>query len=161
MLWEVERILKECKELGTMPEVLLMENVIQVHSDGDNANNFNKWIRELEKLGYKNYWQDLIATDYGIPQTRNRTFMISILGDYNYEFPKPIPLTVKLKDLLEANVEEKFYLTEKQIKDISSWNAYEKPLETMERVDSTSISPTLTTRSGAYAAGMILVKEDE
>ena len=44
---------------------------------------FNKWQLRPEELGYKNYWQDLIATDYGIPQTRNRTFMVSILGDYN------------------------------------------------------------------------------
>ena len=100
LLWEVERILSECKELGTLPQVLLMENVIQVH--GDNAkDDFNRWQLMLEELGYKNYWQDLIATDYGIPQTRNRTFMISILGDYNYTFPKPIPLKLKLKDMLE------------------------------------------------------------
>ena len=100
MLWEVERILTECYELGTMPQILLMENVPQVHG-ADNVEDFNKWQLRLEELGYKNYWQDLIATDYGIPQTRNRTFMVSILGDYNYTFPKPIPLKLKLKDLLE------------------------------------------------------------
>ena len=154
MLWEVERILTECKE---KPQILLMENVPQVHGQ-DNIDDFNKWQYSLEKMGYKNYWQDLIATDYGIPQTRNRCFMVSILGDYNYTFPKPIPLKLKLKDLLEDNVDEKYYLSDKQIKDIQSWNAYEKPLENMEKVDKSNISPTLTTRSGAYAAGMILVK---
>lgn len=61
-------------------------------------------------MGYKNYFQDLIATDYGIPQTRNRCFMISILGDYSYTFPKSIPLKLKLKDLLENEVDEKYYL---------------------------------------------------
>ena len=91
MLWEVERILCECKKLGSLPEILLMENVPQVHGEG-NVESFNKWQLKLEELGYKNYWKDLIATDYGIPQTRNRTFMVSILGDYNYTFPKPIPL---------------------------------------------------------------------
>ena len=157
MLWEVERILDECKELGTLPSCLLMENVTQVHGEGAKED-FNKWQLRLEELGYKNYWQDLIATDYGIPQTRNRTFMVSILGDYNYTFPKPIPLKLKLKDMLEDNVSEKYYLSDKQIKDIQSWNAYEKPLDNMEKIDKSNVSPTLTTRSGAYAAGMVLIK---
>ena len=77
LLWEVERILDECKEL---PQILLMENVPQVIGTG-NVEHFNKWQYKLEELGYKNYHQNLIATDYGIPQTRNRTFMISILGE--------------------------------------------------------------------------------
>ena len=116
MLWEVERILTECKE---KPQILLMENVPQVHGEG-NKGDFNKWQFRLEELGYKNYWQDLIATDYGMPQTRNRCFMISILGDYNYTFPKPIPLKLKLKDLLEDNVGEKYYLSEKMLQYITS-----------------------------------------
>jgi len=58
MLWEVERILTECKELGTLPQVLLMENVPQVHGEG-NVEDFNKWQLRLEELGYKNYFQDL------------------------------------------------------------------------------------------------------
>lgn len=157
MLWEVERILDECKELGNLPQMLLMENVPQVHREG-NVEDFNKWQLKLEQLGYKNYWQDLIATDYGIPQTRNRCFMISILGDYSYSFPKPIKLDKKLKDLLEDEVDEKYYLSDKQIIDVQNWNAYEKPLENMEKIDKSNISPTLTTRSGAYAAGMILIK---
>ena len=157
MLWEVERILTECYELGSLPQILLMENVPQVHGT-DNVKDFNKWQLRLEELGYKNYFQDLIATDYGIPQTRNRCFMISILGDYSYTFPKHIPLKLKLKDMLEDNVDENYYLSDKQISDIQNWNAYEKPLENMEKTDKNNISPTLTTRSGAYAAGMILVK---
>ena len=109
MLWEVERILTECQELGTLPQILLMENVPQVHGT-DNVKDFNKWQLRLEELGYKNYFQDLIATDYGIPQTRNRCFMVSILGDYSYTFSKPIPLKLKLKDMLEDNVDEKYYI---------------------------------------------------
>lgn len=58
MLWEVERILSECHELGTMPQILLMENVPQVHGT-DNVKDFNKWQLRLEELGYKNYFQDL------------------------------------------------------------------------------------------------------
>lgn len=157
MLWEVERILNELKELNQLPQILLMENVPQVHGS-DNVEHFNKWQLALENMGYKSYFQDLIATDYGIPQTRNRCFMVSILGDYSYSFPQKIPLKLKLKDLLEEEVDEKYYLSDKQLKDIQSWNAYEKPLENMEKIEKNNISPTLTTRSGAYAAGMILVK---
>ena len=155
MLWEVERILEECKELGSLPQILLMENVPQVHGEG-NTNDFNKWQLKLEELGYTNYWEDLIATDYGIPQTRNRCFMVSILGEYSYSFPPKKDLKLRLKDMLEEEVDDKYYLSDKQIEDIKHWNAYEKPLENMEKIDKTNISPT---RSGAYAAGMVLVKD--
>jgi DNA (cytosine-5)-methyltransferase 1 len=118
MLWEVERILTECKELGTLPQCLIMENVVQVHGEG-NVESFNKWQLRLEELGYKNYWQDLIATDYGIPQTRNRCFMISILGDYSYTFPPKQELKLRLKDMLENEVDEKYYFI----------NEFKPPLE--------------------------------
>lgn len=121
MLWEVERILTECKELGTLPQILLMENVPQVHGEG-NTEDFNKWQLRLQELGYSSYWEDLIATDYGIPQTRNRCFMVSILGDYSYSFPPKQPLKLKLKDMLEDNVDEKYYLSDKMINYISADN---------------------------------------
>ena len=128
MLWEVERILKELKETDSLPQVLLMENVPQVHSV-DNTPDFNKWQIELTKLGYKNYWEDLIATDYGIPQTRNRCFMVSILGDYNYTFPKPIPLEKKLKDMLEDQVDEKYFLSDKMLQGMLKTNFHQYQLE--------------------------------
>lgn len=103
MLWEVERILNECAELGTLP---------QVHSK-DNMPHFQAWIKALEKLGYSSYWQDLNAKDYGIPQNRDRTFMVSMLGDWYYEFPKKKPLKLRLKDMLEDNVDEKYYISYK------------------------------------------------
>lgn len=116
LLWEVERILSECE---TKPQVLLMENVPQVHGTG-NSVHFKEWQLRLEELGYQSYWQDLRATDYGIPQSRNRTFMISILNGkngekYNYKFPKRVPLKLRLKDLLEPKnvVAEKYYLSDK------------------------------------------------
>ena len=154
LLWEVERILTEAKD---KPQVLLMENVPQVHGVG-NTEDFLKWQLRLEELGYKNYWQDLIATDYGIPQTRNRCFMVSLLGDYSYKFPQPIPLKLKLKDMLESKVSKQYYLTPQQLEDIKHWNSYKKPLENMEKVSSSNCWTTITTRSGAYAAGMILIK---
>lgn len=106
LLWEVERLLGECSEL---PQVLLMENVPQVHSKA-NMPDFQKWIDFLESKGYSNYWQDLNAKDYGVAQNRNRCFMVSLLGERNYKFPQPIPLERKLKDYLEDEVEEKYYI---------------------------------------------------
>ena len=99
LLWEVERILKECKEL---PQILLMENVPQVIGK-KNLKDFREWQLFLEKLGYSNYFKLLNAKNYGIPQSRNRCFMISILGDYYYNFPKKIPLKINLADIVECN----------------------------------------------------------
>lgn len=111
LLWEVERLLNECTEL---PQVLLMENVTQVHGK-KNKEHFDEWIRFLESKGYSNYWQDLNAKNYGVPQNRNRTFMVSVQGDYTYEFPKEFPLELRLKDMLEESVEKKFYLVGKVV----------------------------------------------
>lgn len=110
LLWEVERLLDECKEL---PQVLLMENVPQVIGQ-KNIEHFAKWQEKLESLGYKNKWQVLNAKDFGIPQNRERCFMVSILGDYYYEFPKPMKLEKRLKDLLENEVDGKYYLSDKK-----------------------------------------------
>lgn len=154
MLWEVERILTELEE---KPQVLLMENVPQVHGEGAKED-FNKWQLRLEELGYKNYWKDLIATDYGIPQTRNRCFMVSILGDYNYTFPKPIPLKLKLKDMLENQVDEKYYLSNKQIKSMEAGNYNaSKPSVKLEITDK-GLCQTLDTMSGGNRQPLIRVK---
>lgn len=153
MLWEVERILQECKDLGELPQILLMENVPQVHSQ-DNLEDFNKWKYRLEQLGYKNYFKDLIATDYGIPQTRNRCFMVSILGDYNYTFPKPIPLKLKLKDMLEDEVDKKYYLSDKMLdycfginQKESKFPRKERFLQSLEQANEKNVATTITTNA--------------
>lgn len=110
LLWEVERILSEIqKSAGELPQVLFMENVPQVHADANMAD-FQKWIDFLSDLGYVSYWQDLNAKDYGVAQNRNRCFMFSFLGEYNYHFPRPIPLAKRIKDYLEDEVDEKYYI---------------------------------------------------
>ena len=106
LLWEVERLLNEVEEL---PQILLMENVPQVHGK-KNIDDFNQWLNSLELKGYKNYYQDLNAKDYGVAQSRNRCFCVSVLGNKGYEFPKPIPLTKTMKDYLEDEVDEKYYI---------------------------------------------------
>lgn len=116
LLWEVERLLTECN--GNLPRVLLMENVPEVHGT-KNIKDFAKWIAFLDGLGYKSKWQDLNAKDYGIPQNRNRCFMVSILGDFFYDFPKPRKLELRLKDMLETDVDEKYYLSDETVRTLN------------------------------------------
>ena len=106
LLWEVERLLNE---VDNLPQVLLMENVPQVHGK-KNMEDFQRWIDFLESKGYSNYWQDLNAKNYGVAQNRNRCFMVSILGDYSFKFPGPIELKKVMKDYLEDEVDEKYYI---------------------------------------------------
>lgn len=114
LLWEVERLLNECQYL---PQVLLMENVPQVHG-AKNIKDFQQWIDFLESKGYTNYYEDLQAKDFGIAQSRNRCFMVSLLGEYSFKFPNTIPLTNVMKDYLESNVDEKYYLKSKKAENL-------------------------------------------
>lgn len=112
LLWEVERLLNETDEL---PQILLMENVPQVHGE-KNLPDFQKWIGFLESKGYSNYWQDLNARDFVVAQNRNRCFMVSLLGQYNFKFPSGIPLEKTMKDYLEDEVDDKYYITTEKAK---------------------------------------------
>lgn len=107
LLWEVERLLNE---VDNLPDVLLMENVVQVHSQKNRAD-FNKWILFLENKGYSNYYADLNSKNFGVAQNRNRCFMVSILGDYSYEFPQAEQLDKVMLDYLENKVDEKYFLS--------------------------------------------------
>ena len=120
LLWEVERILSEC---GNKPQVLLMENVTQIHNK-KNMGSFEDWISRLDELGYENYYKDLSSVDFGIPQTRKRTFMVSILKseNMNFTFPSKIKLVHRLKHLLDENVDEKYYLSDSMKKYIVANN---------------------------------------
>ena len=146
MLWEIKRIFNELIAGQHLPTVLVMENVPQVHGTkfvGD----FNKWIDFLDGLGYVSYWKDLNAKDYKIPQNRDRCFMVSILGKDNYyEFPKRLPLKLRLKNVLETNVPEGYYLSAESILRIGKWKAHQKPLEHI--LNDKSITPCLTARGG-------------
>ncbi|EKZ1617798.1 DNA (cytosine-5-)-methyltransferase [Listeria monocytogenes] len=81
LLWEIERILREYHTSGKQkPRFLLMENVSAIHS-AMHVQNFNLWINELKEFGYTSFYFDLDSSNFGIPQTRVRTFMISVLVD--------------------------------------------------------------------------------
>lgn len=116
LLWEVERILNEGRN-KRLPEILLMENVPQVKGN-KNILSFNKWKRVLESMGYNNFVKILNAKDYGIPQNRERCFMLSILGSDYYRFPDKITQVISLNQLLEDfnNVPMKYILSEKTLR---------------------------------------------
>lgn len=111
LLWEVERILKEMNEL---PQVLLMENVPDVVSPAF-VEDFAEWVSFLDGLGYTSKHAILNAKNYGVPQNRDRCFMVSWLGDFYYDFPQPIPLAKALIDVLEPEVDERYYLTNREV----------------------------------------------
>lgn len=111
LLWEVEKIIKTKK-----PKFLLMENVKNLVGKKF-IDDFNVWTRGLEDLGYTNYWKVLNSKDYGIPQNRERVFMVSILGEHEeFKFPEQKELEVKLKDLIDEEKSDNYkFLTEEQL----------------------------------------------
>lgn len=114
LLWECERIIRAVK-----PKYLLMENVKNLLSD-KHRHNFNEWFKVLEGMGYTNYYKVLNAKDYGIPQNRERIFCVSILGGGQYLFPNPVPLEKRLKDMLEPQVDEKYYLSADKVEKLTT-----------------------------------------
>lgn len=112
LLWEVERLLNEN---DILPQLLLMENVTQVHN-GKNLDDFEKWIKYLENKGYSNFYRNLNSKYFGAAQNRDRCFMVSILGDYRFAFPKPRKLERTMNDYLEENVDEKYYINNEKSK---------------------------------------------
>lgn len=116
LLWEVERLLNETKKL---PQVLLMENVPQVHSEVNKAD-FDSWIDFLRGKGYFNFYKDLNAKDYGVAQSRDRCFMVSFLSEdfQDYNFPEEKKLDKTVIDYLEDEVDEKYYINSEKAKEL-------------------------------------------
>ena len=110
LMWNSVEIFKHCK-----PKIILWENVKNLLSK-KHKHNFDAYIEDLNNLGYTSYYKVLNAKDYGIPQNRERVFTISIRNDINkeFKFPEPFDNGIRLKDLLEKEVDEKYYInTEK------------------------------------------------
>ena len=107
LLYECEKVIEHCK-----PKYLLLENVKNLVGKKFKAD-FDKWLEYLEGLGYTNYWKVLNAKNYGVPQNRERVFVVSILGEHEpFEWPTPIPLDKCIADILEEQVDDKYYLSE-------------------------------------------------
>lgn len=142
LLWEVERILEECN--GNLPHVLIMENVPDVIGE-KNKLEFAKWYQKLESLGYANFYKILNAKDYGIPQNRERCFMVSVLGDYYYVFPEQRKLKKRLKDFLEPHVDEKYFLSDKMIQGMINTKFESYKMEN-KLIDQNGIANTIIAR---------------
>lgn len=112
LFFEALRLIEETK-----PKIAIAENVKNLVSKKFSAQ-FQVVLASLEAAGYNNYWKVLNAKDYGVPQNRERVFIVSIRKDIDtglFEFPKPFQLDKRLKDLLEENVDEKYYLSDKAL----------------------------------------------
>lgn len=109
LLWECRKAI-----IAKHPKYLLMENVKNLVSDKF-LPYFKTWLDFLTHEGYTNYAQVLNAKDYGVPQNRERIFVVSILGDEWYNFPKPFPLEKRLLDILEPEVDEKYYISDEKM----------------------------------------------
>lgn len=150
LFFEALRIIEDLQ-----PKVAICENVKNLTSKKF-SKEFGIVLQSLEEAGYNNYWQVLNAKDYGIPQNRERVFIVSIRKDIDngsFEFPKPFELELRLKDMLEDEVDEKYYL--KDTKDFFIKNSFDMEQKGNGfRFDphvkqNANISKTITTRAGA------------
>lgn len=160
MLWEVERILEECGD--ELPQLLLMENVPQV-AGSKNKEHFDKWINFLESKGYTNKYCMLNAKEVGypepIPQNRNRCFMISVLNPKrDIVFPEKTERKMVLKDLLEHNVDEKYYLTDSMINYLENGKYQSSKVSNKLKQTEKGICPTLDTMQGGNRQPFIKIK---
>lgn len=117
LLYEVERLLVTAKQNGNLPKYLLMENVDALVSK-KYIDSFNNWLERLENLGYHSYYQVINAKNAGVPQNRKRIFVFSILKEIDtgkFTFPVPFDNGIRLKDVLENTVEERYYLSDEKV----------------------------------------------
>lgn len=120
LLQEVQRLLSVAYENNELPKYLLLENVKNLVGKKFKPQ-FDAWIRWLDSIGYNTYYQVLNSKHFGIPQNRERIFALSIRKDVDngkFKFPEQIPLTTRLKDILEKTVDEKYYLSGDKVESI-------------------------------------------
>lgn len=110
LMYETLRIVEKLK-----PKYVIWENVKNLLSK-KHRHNFDAYIEAMKGLGYESKYQVLNAKDYGVPQNRERVFTVSVLGENHFEFPKPQELKLRLKDMLDPQVDEKYYLSDEQTK---------------------------------------------
>ena len=148
LMWKTVDIVEKVK-----PKYVIWENVKNLLSKS-HRHNFDSYIQVMNDLGYNSYYKVLNAKDYGIPQNRERVYTISILKDLDrgYEFPEGTELKLKLKDMLEDSVDEKYYLSAKLIKYFEKQNEVNKEKSRgfkFETTDGDCVAKTVTTRVGA------------
>lgn len=161
LLWEVQRLLEVANKENELPRYLLLENVKNLISKRFKTY-FNEWLEFLENLGYKNFYKVINSKDYGIPQNRERIFMLSIWDENaTYSFPTSMPLTTKLKDLLEEKVDEKYFLSDKLITCFSSMknrNGLIRGLRFRPRYKNDEFAWTITTCPGSRPTDTFIIE---
>ena len=148
LFFDASRIIEE-----TQPKVAIAENVKNLVGKKFNAQ-FQVVLASLESAGYNNYWQVLNAKDYGVPQNRERVFIVSIRKDIDkgYTFPKGFPLEKRLKDVLEETVGEKYYLSGKMVDYLATITEKNKARgngNVYSPSDVDGVSKTITTKEGS------------
>lgn len=156
LMYETLRIVEKLR-----PKYVIWENVKNILSEKHRPN-FEAYQHRMASLGYRNYVQVLNAKDYGIPQNRERVFTVSILGKEGFKFPEKQQLNICLKDILESNIDEKYYLKDEQLNNLKFSNPKVKRRQIVKVCDldiagqdqikrvyaSEGISPTLSTMQG-------------
>ena len=148
LMYETLRIVEKLK-----PKYVIWENVKNLLSK-KHRHNFDAYLEAMAGLGYTNYYQVLNAKDYGVPQNRERVFTVSILGGGEFKFPEPMPLEKRLKDVLEDEVDEKFYLSDEQVASFKASTAKAQAkgngfkFEPIER-ERERVAHTIATRPGS------------
>lgn len=180
LLGQVQRLLATAYQENTLPKYLILENVKNLVGKKFKAQ-FEAWIKWLDLIGYNTYWKIENAKCKGVPQSRERVFAVSIrkdIDDCSFKFPEDIKLTTRLKDVLEQNVDEKYYLPDerlekilnatfmKQIKSTDSPEVHQimnvmpgtnRPNPNQGRVyDKEGIAPSLTTMEGGHRQPFIV-----
>ena len=160
LFFEIERILKEKK-----PKAFMLENVRNLTAH-DGGNTFKVIKEHLEALGYTVYAKVLNALDYGVPQKRERIFIVGFLEPIMFHFPEPVPKEERksLTDILEKNVDKKYYvkdrIRESRLERLKDKN-YPKPYISHENMAG-SITPhpySSALRAGA-SANYILINDE-
>jgi DNA (cytosine-5)-methyltransferase 1 len=144
LLGQVQRLLTVAHEEGTLPKYLLLENVKNLVGKKFKPQ-FDAWINWLDLIGYNTYYQVNNGKHYGIPQNRERIFAISIrkdVDDKGFVFPEIIPLKIRLKDVLERDVSEKYYLPDDRIEKILNSTF----MQEKKRIQTTDVCDTLLAR---------------
>ena len=122
LMYETLRIVEKLK-----PKYVIWENVKNLLSK-KHRHNFDAYLDAMDKLGYKSKYKVLNAKDFGVPQNRERVFTVSIRNDLNvdFKFPDPQELTLRLKDVLEPQVDERYYLSDEQVSKFKLWEDRQK-----------------------------------
>ena len=170
LLWDNIRLLSKAKENNKLPQYIMFENVKNLVSKkfiGD----FNDLLDVLDELGFNSYWSVINGKDCGIPQSRERVFVISIRKDIDsgkYTFPEPFDTGIRLKDVLEDQVDEKYYLPDEKVHeflktiDLSQFCKEDNDLHQLEyindyngdanRIYSDNVARTLKSEAGGGGA---------